>query len=31
MKRITIVVSASDMPAIRKVVFIAGANKLVIA
>jgi len=30
MKRITIVVSASDMPAIRKVVFIAGANKLVI-
>jgi len=31
MKRITIVVSASDMSAIRKVIFIAGANKLVIA
>lgn len=31
MKCFTIVVSASDMPAIRKVVFIAGANKLVIA
>ncbi len=31
MKRIIVVVSASDMSAIRKVVFIAGANKLVIA
>ncbi|OQW43065.1 MAG: hypothetical protein A4S08_10230 [Proteobacteria bacterium SG_bin4] len=31
MKRITIVINASDMSAIRKVVFIAGANKLVIA
>lgn len=31
MKRITIVIGASDMTAIRKVVFIAGANKLVIA
>ncbi|TXI36490.1 MAG: hypothetical protein E6Q59_09365 [Nitrosomonas sp.] len=31
MKRITFVIGASDMPAIRKVVFIAGANKLVIA
>jgi nitrogen regulatory protein PII len=31
MKRITIIVSAADMPAIRKVVFMAGAEKLVIA
>lgn len=30
MKRITIVVIASDMPTIRKAIFIAGATKLII-